>query len=129
MNFPNFTPTSRSHEAGDFPVKKYRAQDGKEIRILYGSKRTGMKLQLVYANLTDSEAEQFVDHYHEMQGTFQSFALATGQDNMKNGWTGKKESIGAVYWGNAWRYDSAPQMQQVRPGISSVTVNLVAALL
>jgi len=126
MNFPNFTPTARSYEAGDFPVKKYRAQDGKEIRILYGSKRTGMKLQLVYSNLTDLQAEQFGEHYHEMQGTFQTFALL---DNAKRGWGGKGESIGAEYWGNRWRYELAPQMQQVRPGISSVTVNLVAALL
>ena len=69
MAFPNLTPTSRSFESGDYPVKTFKSQNGAEVRILYGDKRTNMKLSLSYANITDAEAEQFLDHFDEVQGT------------------------------------------------------------
>ena len=63
MDFPALTPTARSFESGDFPIKTFKAQNGAETRILYGSNRTNMKLQLTYANITDAQAEQFLDHF------------------------------------------------------------------
>ena len=124
MSYPALIPTGRSFDAGDFAVKKYSAQDGAEFRILYGDKRVGMTLQLTYSNISDAEAGQFVDHYHSMQGTYQQFDIGV---DAKGGWTGGTAYIGAVYWGSQWRYDSAPQLQSVYPGISSVTVTLKAA--
>ncbi len=59
MAFPTLVPTSRSFESGDYPVKTFKAQNGKEHRILYGSNRTNMKLSLSYANITDANAELF----------------------------------------------------------------------
>ena len=46
MAFPAHEPTGRSFDAGDYRYKTFSSQSGKEIRILYGDKRTGMKLQL-----------------------------------------------------------------------------------
>ena len=63
MAFPSLTPSSRAFSPGNFPVKTFRAQSGAETRILYGSKRTGMGMSLTYKNVTDSQAEQFLDHY------------------------------------------------------------------
>lgn len=126
MSYPQLVPTSRSFDAGDFANKKYSAQDGAEFRILYGDKRVGMKMRLTYSNITDAEASQFIDHYHNMQGTYQQFDL---NPNVKGGWEGGSEYIGAVFWGSRWRYESPPQLESVYPGISSVTVNLKAATL
>ena len=53
--FPDLIPTSRSFEAGDYPVKTFKAQNGAEHRILYGSNRTNMKLSLTFANITDAD--------------------------------------------------------------------------
>ena len=124
MAFPNLEPTSRSFESGDYPVRTFKAQNGKEHRILYGSNRTNMKLSLTYANVTDANAELFLDHFDEMKGTFTTFGISGG----KAGWAGNEDAIGAVTHGNAYRYESAPQLVQVRPGISTVTVNLIGVL-
>mgnify|MGYP005990185627 FL=1 len=127
MAFPTLVPTSRSFESGDYPVKTFKAQNGKEHRILYGSNRTNMKLSLSYANITDANAELFLDHYDEVQGTFQTFNIG-GLEESRGGWKGNKDAIGAAGHGNNYRYEGPPQVAQVRPGISTVTVNLIGVL-
>lgn len=127
MAFPSIRPTSRSFDAGDYPVKVFKSQSGAEVRILYGNQRTNMKMQLGYENITDAQAELFLDHYDEMQGTFQTFLFENGTQNAKVGWEGNGNAIGAQR-GNNWRYEGPPQVQQVRSGISTVTVNLIAVL-
>ena len=125
MAFPSLVPTSRSFESGDYPVKTFKAQNGAEHRILYGSNRTNMKLSLSYANITDANAELFLDHYDEVQGTFQTFAISK---DAREGWKGNADAIEATTQGNKYRYESPPQMTQVRPGISTVTVNLIGVM-
>ena len=138
MTFPTqdqdgnaLVPTARSFEPGDFPVKTYKAQNGAEHRILYGSSRTNMKLSLTYANIKDADAEQFLDHYETMQGTFQTFVLGTLEDGTnpaRGGWEGNNNALGAEASGNNYRYEGPPQLTQVRHGISTVTVNLIGVL-
>lgn len=134
MTFPttnstggNLVPTARSFESGDFPVKTFKAQNGSETRILYGSSRTNMKLALTYANIKDADAELFLDHYDQVQGTFQTFGLGTA-DAARGGWEGNQDALGAQTHGNNYRYERAPTVAQVRPGISTVTVNLIGVL-
>ena len=130
MAFPSLRPTSRTFDPGDYPIKTYKAQNGSEVRVLYGSNRTNMKMSLSYANITDAEAEQFLDHYDEMKGTFTTFSISEQDLNTKakTGWEGNPDAIGAESYNNAYRYDGPPQVQQVRPGISTVTVNLIGVL-
>jgi len=125
MAFPELTPSSRSFDSGDYPVKTYKSQSGREVRILYGSKRTNMKLQLTYSNLTDANAELFLDHYDEMKGTFTTFEISA---DASGGWEGNSDAIDAESHGNDYRYEGPPQLTQVRPGISTVTVNLIGVL-
>ena len=126
MAFPNLVPTSRSFESGDYPVKTFRAQSGAETRILYGDKRTNMKLSLTYSNITDANAALFLIHFDsETNGTFSTFEIA---DNTRLGWTEHKKYLGAGDSGNRYRYENAPQQVQVRPGVSTVTVNLIGVL-
>ena len=124
MTFPSLTPTARTFEPGDYPVKRFRAQSGAETRILYGSSRTGMKLSLTYANITDANAELFLNHYDQMNGTFQTFSVYSGT---KAGWGGNESALSAV-GAATYRYEGPPQQVQVRPGISTVTVNLIGVL-
>ena len=91
MPFPtSLNPTSRTFEAGNYPIKTFTSQSGVETRILYGSRRTGQKMSLTYQNIFDYEAEQFVDHYDEVFGTLNPFSIAsTGTANGgKAGWNG-----------------------------------------
>lgn len=90
MAFPILKPSSRSYDPGSYPVKTFKAQNGKETRILYGSERTDVKLSLSYANIGDPNAELFLDHYDEVQGTFQTFNLP-GQ--ALGGWDGNDDAL------------------------------------
>lgn len=124
MAFPTLQPTSRQFDAGDWPIKTYTAQSGAEIRILYGSKRTGMKLGFSYDNISDAEAEQFLTHYDSTFGTFETFTLPA---QARSGWSGTQSAIDAAI-GNRWRYAEQPQITAVRPGRSSVRVSLQGVL-
>ena len=126
MAFPNLVPTARAFDAGDFPVKTFKAQNGKEHRILYGSNRTNMKLSLTYANIRDAQAELFLDHYEEEQGTFGTFDVMPS--GYEKGWEGNASEIDAKTFGNKYRYEGPPQVVQVRLGFSTVTVNLIGVL-
>ena len=88
MPFPTLAPTSRTFEAGDYPIKTFTSQSGVETRILYGSRRTGQKMSLTYQNIFDHQAEEFVDHYDEVFGTLNPFSIASEgtADGAKTGW-------------------------------------------
>jgi hypothetical protein len=124
MAYPDLVPTARSFDPGNWPVKEFRAQDGAEVRLMYGNKRTGMQLSLSYDNISDPNAELFLRHFNEVLGTFSTFTL-TSIAGAKKGWTGSSDAIEAEAWGNRWRYAEPPQVTSVRPGVSSVTVNLI----
>lgn len=124
MAFPTLTPTSREFAPGAWPIKSYNSQSGAEVRILYGSQRTNAKLSLSYENITDANAQLFVDDYASNIGTLRTFALPSA---VRNGWSGSSATLDAPA-GTAWRYESEPQLRSVRPGRSSITVNLVAVI-
>lgn len=128
MAFPtSIQPTSRGYSPGDYPVKTYNAINGAEVRILYGSTPYNMTLDLTYENITDSEADQFLTHYYEVQGTYQTFEIPSTANTFA-GWTGGADSLNRASSGAIWRYSEPPQQQTVRPGISTVNVRLVGVL-
>lgn len=124
MAFPTLAPTSRDFSPGDWPIKRYNAQSGAEVRILYGSRRVNAKLSLGYDNITDANAQAFLDDYAAQYGTLRTFTLPSA---VRTGWSGSSTSIDAPP-DAAWRYEGEPQVRSVRPGRSSVTVNLVAVV-
>ena len=121
MPFPALRPTSRDFNPGDFAVKTYNAQSGAEVRILYGDTRTKMELVLGYDNITDTQAQQFLTHYDETKGTFNTFAINSAT---KAGWIGNTNAIDSGNT-NRWRYAEAPQVTSIGPGRSSARVSLV----
>ena len=126
MAFPTLTPSSRNFSPGNYQVKTFKSQSGSETRILYGSKRTGMQLALSYKNISDANAELFLDHFDDMKGTYTTFPITT--EGAKGGWEGNADALGADASGNAYRYAAPPKVTQVKPGISNVQVNLVGVL-
>lgn len=128
MDYPvKHAPSSRQFDAGDFPVKQYTAQDGMSVRILYGSRRTGQQLSLQYSAIPDLDAQAFVEHYIEQKGTFGAWAM-TLTAGARRGWGGDYETLGAVASGNRWRYAGPPTLTSVYPGVSNVSISLVAVL-
>lgn len=125
MPYPTLQPTRRSFGAGDYPIKTFKAQSGAEVRILYGSKRSGMTIDLSYDNITDQQADDFIAHYDEVKGIFITFTLPT---QLVSGWKGDAAALTASSSGIQWRYAEAPSITNNRPGYSSVEVRLVGVL-
>ena len=118
-------PSDRTYTPGDWPSTAYRSQNGSELRILYGSKRLAATIQLVYNNITDAQAEVFLDHYDLVKGTYESFDA--GGTTLNAGWTGTIGALNPVssVEGTEWRYAGPPQQRSVFQGLSTMVINLV----
>ena len=125
MAFPALAPTSRSVKYGDYPVKANRMMDGFETRILYGSKRTGVEMQLAYNNIADATVKDFLNDYETRRGTFDTFSLPAG--TVKGMSTDLSGEIPGVK-DTKWRYAESPAVTSVYPGVSNVSVKLLAVL-
>ena len=129
MDFPALEPTARTFDPGSYPVRTFKAQNGSETRILYGSSRTEMKLSLTYANIPDTNAELFIAHYDDKQGSFKTFNTANLGSDVVAGWDGANSTIKKNPDNTAkYRYESAPVITQVAKGRSTVTVNLIGVV-
>ncbi len=120
------SPSGRTYTPGDYASTSYRAQNGAEVRILYGNKRVASTVQLVYNNITDADAETFLFHYNLVKGTFESFDA--GGDTLNAGWTGTRGALNTITQqpGTQWRYAGPPQLQSAYVGRSSLVIDLVA---
>lgn len=125
-------PSSREFDGGTFPVKKFQAQNGAELKILYGDRITQRILRLTYNNMNDNNVENFLEHYVDQQGTFKSFTFNANVENgVFAGWTGGLATInkdGALTNPKQvkWSYASAPVVKSVYLGRSTLTIELVA---
>ena len=122
-SFPKLVPTSRAFDPGNYSVKAFQAMNGVEHRLLYGSVRTQMTLQLQYDNISDTDAASFMTHFDAMKGTFLGFTLDVKNTEVKGGYGGSSDFELSAN-GGKWRYDAPPKMTSIRPGISSVSVTL-----
>ena len=128
MAFPTLRPTSREYSPGDWPIKRFNSQSGAEIRILYGTQRINVKMSLTYENIEDVYALEFLNDYDAQYGTMRTFVLPV---EVRAGWAFSAPGVPsgmAAPAGGGWRYESEPQVRNVRPGRSSVTVNLVGVV-
>ena len=128
MPYPAQRPSARAYDAGNWPVRTFNSQNGAEVRLLYGSKRTNLKLSLSYTNIPDTVAAEFVSHFNETQGTFKTFQFSPeARVALFAGWKGTAGALDPPQ-GVDWRYEAAPQLVGVRPGVSTVTVSLIGVI-
>jgi hypothetical protein len=128
MAFPTLVPSNRAFDAGNWPIKTFKAQNGAEVRILYGNRRTNMTLSLQYQNISDANTELFLDHFNEMFGTYSTFVLGDSISGVRTGWAGNRDALGAGAQGNYWRYAEPPSVDSVKPGISNVSIKLIGVI-
>lgn len=129
MTFPTIRPSSRSFGAGDFPVKTFTANSGKQLRILYGNQRTNRTIELTYENITDAQGYDFIEDYNEQFGTFRQITFTEDMlDAIFAGWS--QQDRDEIIGGNEmqWRYAESPQVTSVKSGRCTVTVRLVGVV-
>ena len=128
MTFPTLKPSGRDYTPAQYRVKAFNSESGKEVRILYGNEPTGARLNLTYNNLSDTEAEKFIEHFRSVKGTYNTFTVG---NEVQAGWSGDPKNLSKDSGDstpNAWRYAQAPRLQSIKPGVSSVSVDLIAVL-
>ena len=130
--FERWRPTSREWTGGEFPVKSYRAQNGAELKILYGDKIVKRSLKLTYNNLKDEVVADFLDHYISNQGTYKKFIFSSKIiDGVLAGWTGGLSVFNRD--GSAdenrvkWSYANEPIVTSVARGLSTLQIELIAS--
>ena len=123
MTFPALAPSSRKYDPGNWPVKTYNSVSGVEVRLRYGDKRFNAKLSLQYQNIPDTSADDFLAHYESQFGTYKAFTLPS---EVVAGWTG------STYIPNQstmkFRYSGPPVVDSVRPGVSTVSLELTGVI-
>ena len=127
LNFPSLAPSSREYVPGNWAVKTYNSISGVEIRMRYGNKRYNARLSLEYQNIPDTSADDFLAHYDQQFGTYKAFTLpGTVADGVTAGWTG------STYIPNQttmkYRYSGPPSISSVRPGVSTVSIELTGVI-
>ena len=123
MTYPTATPSARIYTPGNWAVKTYNAMSGAETRIRYGNKRFKAQLKLEYKNISDLVASSFLQHYDDQKGTYKKFTVPS---QVLNGWEGTN------YIPNTdapeFRYSGPPSVVSVRPGVSTVSVELTSVI-
>lgn len=140
-NFPLYAPSARSYNLGDFPVSFEFCTKGNDVAIQRGNQLVRSKLSLRYDNVSDRVAMDFMTHFNTFGGTSNYFKLnhtsgrlgpaagfdVLGKGNLsaeggRNAEDGNSQSL---FWGGEWRYEKAPRVSSVRPGISTVDIVLI----
>ena len=119
MNFPNYTPTTRSYSTGFQPTTKHIAISGYETRVVTGSQITQKRLQLEFANLTPEQANAIEDHYFNRRGEAYTFSLSS--NTLAGG-----GSMAADLSADTWRYAAPVNTSQSVNGRINVSVQLVS---
>lgn len=140
-NFPLWTPTSRTYQMGDFPNRAQFCIRGNEALVLRGNQLVKTVLTLSYENVPDEISNDFLTHFNVFAGTSNSFQLAhLGNGNKgpgkgmdlfgfdDEGVTGDRTKKGTnkdMLFKGRWRYARPPQIQSIRPGISTCSITLL----
>lgn len=131
--FENYTPSSREFSGGEYAVKRFQAQNGAELKILYGDRISQRTVKLTYKNMNDVKVSEFLDHYISKQGTYQSFSLTNSnlETGVFAGWTGSMDTInrdGAIQDAKRvkWAYAKEPIVTSVFKGLSTIQIELIA---
>ena len=119
-DFPALRPAVRTWTPGSPAVSVVSSLSGYEVRVRHGAAIVGGKLELEFVNLLDADAESIAEHYHASDGIYRTFDLPAAV------FAGIASFAHMQPAGTAWRYESAPSVVSVLPGISSVRLTLVS---
>ena len=125
QTFPTIKPSQRQFTLGAFPTKVYRSLAGTTVKRSYGNKPGGFGLTLEFANVDDAIVLQIINHYNVTSGGFSRFALPS---SIFSGMSATLIAQVQAPYNVRWEYVSAPSVQSVYNGISTVSVKLLGEL-
>ena len=132
VDFPNIKPTSRSYTPGNYPQVEFVAQNGAKTVLRYGNKKVDAKLTLGFTNITDSQANEILQKYEEVNSVYKFIhfpsdsSMAGIQDETLRFRFQERDTSGNTLL--RYRFDGPPTVTSVRPGRSNVQCKFVACL-
>lgn len=115
--FPSLAPRTRSLTLGDIPQQVYIGTSGGEVRFKHGTSYIAQQLTLGYEYLSESEAQQILDHYAGQQGSLIPFDVSAA---VWGGYTAAPVSSVSYQW----RYTSSPEVGVASPRRYNLTIDL-----
>ena len=137
VNFPNIKPTSRSYTPGNYPQVEFVAQNGAKSVLRYGDKKVDAKLTLGFTNITDSEVNEILNTYEEVNSDYDYLEFHGGDalagitlfnttDSILFDKVRASDGRGRLLL--RYRFDGPPTVTSVRPNRSNVQCKFVACL-
>lgn len=115
--FPSLAPSTRSLTLGDIPQQIYVGSSGGDVRFKQGSDYLSQRLSLGFEYLTESEAQQIIDHYAGQEGSVIAFDVSSA---IWGGYTTPPVSSSDYQW----RYVSALDVSIASPTRYNINVEL-----
>tara|TARA_A100001515_G_scaffold20860_1_gene15713 strand:- start:1304 stop:1744 length:441 start_codon:yes stop_codon:yes gene_type:complete len=138
-NFPTIKPSSRTFTAGRYPQTEFVAQNGAKTVLRYGNKQVDAKLTLGFTNLTDSEVNEILNTYEEVNSDYDylefhggdalagiTFPVPDTDDSVLFDKVRVSDGTGKLLL--RYRFDGPPTVTSVRPNRSNVQCKFVACL-
>lgn len=121
--FPDLRPTRRRFVPAAFSLTAATTESGASSRRLWGSVGADARLELVFENIPDEQAEQILQLYDTATGGFLPLALPEGVlGGLSPELAGQVEEPDS---GLEWHFEEAPKVQSVLKGVSTVNVNFI----
>jgi hypothetical protein len=124
-DFPALTPTARSFQLGQYPIKTYRAMSGVTVRRSFGNRAFGYTLDLQFNNVPEATVNAIIDHYNGQGGGTLGFALPS---TVFAGYSSTLQDEVQTPTGIEWLYADPPSISSVLKDLSNVTVKLVGEM-
>ncbi len=130
VELPANVPTSRSFTAPRWPTSSSRSQNGVSTIRLWGSQPSQATLSLSYVNIPDADAALFISRYNSAKGPITEVTLPSETFTGMSSQLRTQFDIAAGTQGLRWFFpeNDPPRITSVKPGRSSITVNLVGEL-
>ena len=132
VNFPSIKPTSRTYTPGRYPQVEFVAQNGAKSVLRYGDKKVDAKLTLGFTNITDSQANEILQKYEEVNSVYKfihfpsdSSMAGIEDETLRFRFQERDTSSNTLL---RYRFDGPPTVTSVRPGRSNVQCKFVACL-
>jgi hypothetical protein len=116
--YPAIIPSSRNFTPGQYPHTPFQALSGKQGQVRHSSVMISSTVQLRYSVLDEPEMIEILDHYNAVKGGLIPFALPTIV------WSGNENVNDFTLPGDAWRYASPPEVEEIFCGGYVVQVAL-----
>ena len=136
-NFPTIKPSSRTFTAGRYPQTEFVAQNGAKTVIRYGNKQVDAKLTLGFTNITDSEVNEILNTYEDVNSDYDYLEFHGGDalagitlpdttDSVLFDKVRASDGTGKLLL--RYRFEGPPTVTSVRPNRSNVQCKFVACL-